>query len=596
MSILMNPVLPVPGPEMSVKKAGGTGDLDSSFARHLDRQLDEKYGSNRDKLGVAQNSEKNQQSSKSKDTSAQDAKSKSDDRDSEDKKAGSVAELLSQFLAELQEVAGQGTGVPGEWKAELPDVELLQQLAADAGMKEADFSQFMQQLENKDNKIGLIDFFTALTRHFQEMNQSVPVTVPEAELPMLEALLAKMGIAEESIARIAEKAVSGDGKLDLSLLVKGLAGAAEGEDLVPVTLTDWETEQLQNLLAKAGLTLEEQNELLPERFLNQVLGRENAGQQAQLSVERLQAMLNDAIAGVRESQPKVDLPAFLADLQQILAQADFEAQGVGFTPVVEESVSAIFQKLQELVDLARVKVEKNNLAENQLLEEQGVNDDFAEWVKGLEEKFDQSTAQDDTADFSGNTAAGQTGEEVTAVKSESAVQPATAFTVKSGGQDTVQVADAAKGEAAARNPSRQLQQQVFQQLSDGVVRGLKNQEHHLVLRLYPQDLGEVKVNLTVRDEQISVSFNMENARVKEMLESNMEEFKDSMNQRGFKLGECSVSVGQQDSGESWQRFEMARQAVKAARETMADLPADALYLQAAPSRMDGQPNGINLIV
>lgn len=596
MSILMNPVLPVPGPEKSVKKAGGSRDFENSFARHLDRQLDEKYGNNRDKLGVARNNEKSQQASKAKGNAAQDAKSKSDDRDSEDARAGSVAELLSQFLAELQNVAEQKTGVPGEWKAELPDLEILQQLAADAGMKEADFSQFMQQLENQDNKIGLVDFFEALNRYFQELDESAPITVSEAELPLLEAMLAKMGIDAETIAQLADKAVTGDGKLDLSLLVKGLADAAEGEGLVPVTLTDWEVEQLQNLLAEAGLTLEEQNELLPERFLNQVLGKENAGQQVQLSIERLQALLKDAIAGVRDSQPKVDLPAFLSDLQQIISQSDFEAQGAGFTPVVEESVNAIFQKLQELVDLARVKVEGNKLQENQILEEQDLNDDFAKWVKGLDEKFDQSTAQDDTADFSGNTAAGQSGEEVTAVKSESAGQPATTFTVKSGDQHVAPAPGAAKGEAAARNPSRQLQQQVFQQLSDGVVRGLKSQEHHLVLRLYPQDLGEVKVNLTVRDEQITVSFNMENTRVKEMLESNMQEFKDSLNQRGFKLGECFVSVGQQDSGESWQRFEMARQAVKAARESMADLPADALYLQAAPSRMDGQQNGINLIV
>lgn len=597
MSILMNPVLPVPGPEMSVKKSGGARDFESSFARHLDRQLDEKYGSNRDKLGVAQNDEKSRQSLQAKDNSAHDAKSKSDNRNaSGDDKVRSVVELLSQFLAELQRVAEKKTCVPGEWKAELPDMELLQQLAADAGMKEADFSQFMQQLENQDNKIGLVDFFEALNRYFQEIDESVPITVPEAELPMLEALLAKMGIAEESIARIADKAVTGDGKLDLSLLVQVLDGAIEVEGLVPVTLTDWEAEQLQNLLAKAGLTLEAQNELLPERFLNQVLGRENAGEQVQLSIERLQTMLNDAIAGVRESQPKVDLPAFLSDLQKIISQSDFETQGVGFTPVVEESVTAVFQKLQELVDMARVKVEGNNLGKNQLMEEQDFNDDFAKWVKGLDEKFDQSAAQDDTADFSGGKASGQSGEEVTAAKSESASPPATIFTVKSGGQEVVPAPDAGKGEAAARTPSRQLQQQVLQQLSDGVARGLKSQEHHLVLRLFPQDLGEVKVNLIVRDAHISVSFNMENARVKEMLESNMQEFKESMNQRGFSLGECSVSVGQQSNGESWQRFEMARQAVKAARETMAVLPADALYLQTAASRMDGRQNGINLIV
>jgi len=592
----MNPVLPVPGPELSVKKTGGTSDSDSSFARHLDRQLDKKYGDSRDKLGVARNSEQSRQASRSKDNAAPAAKSTADDRDDQ-AGAQSVEELLRQFLAELQDVAEQKTGVPGEWKTELPDMEILQQLAVDAGMKEADFAQFMQQLENQDNKVGLIDFFEALTRHFQEMNESAPITVAEADLPMLQALLAKMGLDEASIAKIADQAVTGDGKLDLSLLAQGLAGAAGEEGLMPVTLTDWESEQLQNLLAEAGLTLEEQNELLPERFLNQVLGRENAGEAVQLTLDRLQSMLSDATAAAKASQPKVDLPAFLADLQKIVSQSAFEAQGPGWTPVVEESVNAVYQKLQELVDLARVKVEENKLQEGTFQEEQDLQSDFAEWVKGLEEKFEQPAGRQDTADFSGEMAASQSGgEEVTAAKTAADPQPAAAFTVKPGGQEAMPAQEAARGEAAARQPFRQMQQQVVQQLSDGVIRGLKSQEHHLVLRLYPQDLGEVKVNLTVRDDHVSVSFNMENSRVKEMLESNMEEFKQSMNQRGFSLGECFVSVGQENSGESWQRFEMARQTVKAAAESLADLPADALYLQAATPGADGQQSGINLIV
>lgn len=134
------------------------------------------------------------------------------------------------------------------------------------------------------------------------------------------------------------------------------------------------------------------------------------------------------------------------------------------------------------------------------------------------------------------------------------------------------------------------------QLSAGVMRGLRSQEHHLVLRLYPQDLGEVKVNLHVRHEQVSVSFNMENARVKEMLESNMQEFKDSMAQKGFNLGECSVSVGQQNDGrESWHRYERARQVVEASRLTLADVPEESLYRQGGMLGAGGE-NGISLFV
>lgn len=595
MSIIMNPVLTVPGPaEMPVKNAGSGRDSESSFASHLDRRLDEKYGGRSDKLGVGQKSEIRQATG-----GEAEAAAPAEKRLAEDAGSGSVTDLLSQFMAELQEVAEQATGVPGEWTADLSGTEMLQQFAVNAGMSEAEFSRFMQQFATEDNKINLSDFFAALTSYFQKAGETAPITVPESELPMLEAVLTKMGFSQEALAQLSAKAVTSDGELDLEKLLQGLEEGVKAEGLVSVTLTDWEAEQLQNILAEAGLTLEKQNELLPERFLSQVLGEGEAGQPVQLSLERLQNMLRDAIAGVRDSQPKVDLPAFLTDLQKIITQSGFENQGVGWTPVVEETVTAVFQKLQELADLARVKVEDNQLEENRLMEDEKLGDDFAEWVKGMDEKFGESTGGDDGADLgAGGFAAGPGEGEEAALLAESKAgnQPTAPFLVKEGGQEALPAA-AAKNEAAARTPYRQLQQQVTQQLSDGVMRGLKNQEHHLVLRLYPQDLGEVKVNLTVRDEHISVSFNMENSRVKEMLESNMEEFKESMKEKGFNLGECSVSVGQDnDSGEAWQRFEMARQTVKAVRETVADIPADALYLQSVTPRADGRQNGINLIV
>jgi flagellar hook-length control protein FliK len=590
----MNPVLTVPGPaEIPVKNTGGGRDVDSSFASHLDRRLDEKYGDRNDKLGVGPQREVRQEAGgKPSEAAAPPARKKS----AAEEDAGTVADLLSQFMAELQEVAGQATGVPGEWQADLSGTEVLQQFAVNAGMSEADFSRFMQQFASGDNKINLEDFFAALTDYFQNAAEVAPVTVPEAEFPMLEAVLTKMGVSPETLEQLSAQAVTSDGVLDLEKLLQGLAEGAKTEGLVPVTLSDLEAEQLQKILAEAGLTLEKQNELLPERFLNQVLGEE-AGQPVQLSLERLQNMLQNAVAAVRDSQPKVDLPAFLTDLRNIVAQSNFENQGVGWTPVVEESVTAMFQKLQEMADLARVKVENSQLAEGRLAEEKQLDDEFAEWVQGMEEKFGEAAGEEQGADWSAGGFGDGPGEEATLAESKAANQPAaTPLPGRQGPQEAVPAAAAPRNEAA-RTPYRQLQQQVTQQLSDGVVRGLKGQEHHLVLRLYPQDLGEVKVNLTVRDEQVSVSFNMENSRVKEMLESNMEEFKESMKEKGFSLGECSVSVGQQDdNGEKWQRFEMARQTVRAIRETVADIPADSLYMQAAPSRTDGRQNGINLIV
>ncbi|MBI4792921.1 MAG: hypothetical protein HY789_09420, partial [Deltaproteobacteria bacterium] len=444
MSIIMNPVLTVPGPvEMPVKNAGSGRDGESSFASHLDRQLDEKYGRN-DKLGVGQQKEIRPEAGRE-----PEAAEPAEKQAAEDTGSGSVTELLSQFMAELQEVAEQATGVPGAWQADLAGTEVLQQFAANAGMSEADFSRFMQQFATEDNKINLSDFFAALTSYFQEAGEAAPITVPESELPMLEAVLTKMGFSQEALAQLSAQAVTSDGELDLEKLLQGLEEGVKAEEFAPVTLTDWEAEQLQNILAEAGLTLEKQNELLPEKFLNQVLGQGEAGQPVQLSLERLQNILRDAIAGVRDSQPKVDLPAFLTDLQKIVSQSGFENQGVGWTPVVEESVTAIFQKLQELADLARVKVENNQLEENRLAEEETLGDDFTEWVKGMDEKFGAATGGDDGTDLNaGGFAAGPgEGEEAALAESKAGNQPATPFLVKEGGQEALPAAAAAKNEA-----------------------------------------------------------------------------------------------------------------------------------------------------
>ncbi|MFZ5758624.1 MAG: flagellar hook-length control protein FliK [Thermodesulfobacteriota bacterium] len=599
MSIMMNPVLPVAAPELpATNSTRGRQGVERSFADHLDQRIEEKMGGKRDKLGVGRPEQREPVGEKRQAGRDEGRPQKSADPSASDRQqsAADLAAILADMMDFLKDVAQSTLEVPGEWQVELTDDGFLQQFALAAGMDEADFAQFVQQMGEADGPVRLVDMLTALSNHFAEQETEAAITVPETEWPLLETLLARMGVSREALDAISARATTGDGAINLDLLLQGLKEAGAGEDLSLVTLSDWEAEQLQNLLAQAGVTLEEQNELLPERFLNQVLGREGADRSVAMSMERLTAMLNDALTGVRDSQPKIDLPAFLANLQQVMATAEFQNQGVGWTPVIEESVNAVFQQLQEIVDLSRIRIEEAQAAEEQLL-----NEDVAEWFKKVEEKFAELANRDPGGDPAGNNgAAGQTAEESGNLQAPASQRANGNLVVSQSSHDVAQAAETARSEAGPRTPQRPLpQQHVFQQLSDGVVRGLRNQEHQLVLRLYPQELGEVKVNLLVRDEHVSVSFSMENARVKEMLESSMEEFKQSLDQKGFKLGECFVSVGQQDDGgsELWQRFALARDAVRAARATLADVPDNALYLRAdAGTGPSGRPDGISLFV
>ncbi|MHB8150499.1 MAG: flagellar hook-length control protein FliK, partial [Desulfobulbia bacterium] len=104
-----------------------------------------------------------------------------------------------------------------------------------------------------------------------------------------------------------------------------------------------------------------------------------------------------------------------------------------------------------------------------------------------------------------------------------------------------------------------------------------------------------KVEMTVRDNQVAVSFSMENSKVKAVLESNLEQFRENMEKQGFALGECMVSLNKDsDSNEAWQQFQAAslEKGAGQRRTTLADLPENILYQRAQPE--NGRENGVDL--
>jgi len=83
--------------------------------------------------------------------------------------------------------------------------------------------------------------------------------------------------------------------------------------------------------------------------------------------------------------------------------------------------------------------------------------------------------------------------------------------------------------------------------------------------------------------------------VKEVLESNLEQFRENMEKQGFALGECMVSLNKDtDSNESWQQFQAAsmKNGAGPRRATLADLPDDILYQRVQPG--NGRENGVDL--
>ncbi|MCK5195097.1 MAG: flagellar hook-length control protein FliK, partial [Desulfobulbaceae bacterium] len=504
-----------------------------------------------------------------------------------------VASMLGEFMQDLQKTAEKKDIGSGEWVAVLPDHSMLQKVAAEAGMGEADMSLLHQQLEVQRGELNLADFLNILGQHFQTITDAPAITVPETELPFLETLLAKMGLSLEDINALSNKAVKNEGILDLSIFLEGLQHVTDGDNsqntrFHGIQLSDWESEQLQNLLAQAGARQGKLTELFPERYFEKISG----GQQKEftLSFEKLQDMLSKAIEDINQNRPQPNLPGFLKELDHVLSYTQFTDESVGWTPVIQQSLTAVFREMQDAIDLARKRFTEEMFLENKGIEEelQTLQQSILEGKTGtMAEHFSKRPSD---ANLNLN-------EFAQAPSLHETVINFSPFQVATDSSQEAQLINSTQNSHVVTRSPQQLQLQVFQQISAAVMHGIRNDEHHLVLRLYPQELGEVKVDLLVRDGQVSVTFNMENSRVKEMLESNMEQFRENMEQRGFALGECTVSVGQQDDFDNdWRRFMMSGNEGAHKKETLEDIPDDVLYLRENILQQEGREGALNLFV
>jgi len=400
-----------------------------------------------------------------------------------------LADKLNEGIKRLREYA-DNTDADGEWSLPVADLDLLKKLATDAGMSPAETNQILEQARGNSNQIGLINLFDSLSRHLESMRTAPLVSVPETDLPLLETFLARMGVSVDEINRVSDSSIAGDGRLDLKKFLEGLE-AIQGNDAT--TLTDWEAEQLQNILAKAGVSENLQSSLLLEK---DSASRQWNDVPVTLGLVRLKSMLAQRINDIEASRLQPDGPAFVDDLEMLLSQAGLQ-DNKNWSPAVQNSVLSAFRELLQTVDLSTMHATQ---AENTL---------FTEFL------WKQALASSD------------------------------------GGPDSMA---AVQGRFSLQSVATALEQQILEQVSRSVIRGLQHNEHNLVLKLHPSELGEVKVHLTVRDAHVSAAFSMENARVKELLENNMQQFQDNLQDKGFTLGQFSVSVSHrhlaQDSSDS----------------------------------------------
>lgn len=494
----------------------------------------------------------------------------------EDDDALTVAGMLRRMMEELREIA-EDSESPGSWTFQLPDSELFKKIAMNGGMSEADISPLIQQMEAEGGNLELNDFLEAFMRHFETLDDVRPITVPETELPLLETFLSKMGVSVEEIKKISDAAVTGDGKLDLTLFLEGLESIA-GER--PITLSEWEAEQLGDLLAKAGVSEKLQKSMLWERGFTKV----------ELGFDRLKNLISQGINEIESGRPSAELPAFLSDLGQLLNQAGFEDKGVGWSPVVQKTLLDVHKKLVNLVDLATVQVSKIKETSEIISKVPAMTDEDGEVLK----LFPESAIMDLEEGMTGQS--GDKHQDMLNSSGRTILSRPESPVVNIETPGPEMTAAQTRSQVMADRMPPQMQQQAFDQISQGVLKGINNNNHHLVLKLNPPELGEVKVDLLIRNDHVSLSFNMENSKVKQLLESSLDQFQENLEQKGFVLDECMISAGRNEENEdAWQRFESAWKSRAEIRvESLEDLTDNVLYHTA--DNYDVGEGGISLFV
>ncbi|MDX9710797.1 MAG: flagellar hook-length control protein FliK [Trichloromonas sp.] len=174
------------------------------------------------------------------------------------------------------------------------------------------------------------------------------------------------------------------------------------------------------------------------------------------------------------------------------------------------------------------------------------------------------------------------------------------FSVAGQGAATPQASFPGPGTPAAATPFTLPvpEEQVYQQVASRLT--LVDGERHsrVTMRLYPEELGQVKLELTVEGDRVRVRMHAQNQQVQEVLEKYLPRLRESFEQQGLKLEEAQVtsdSPGQGGRGsfqESRQSFFASRSAGRSARAAGEEEPV----VSPPPSPANLRPGGISVRV
>jgi hypothetical protein len=97
-------------------------------------------------------------------------------------------------------------------------------------------------------------------------------------------------------------------------------------------------------------------------------------------------------------------------------------------------------------------------------------------------------------------------------------------------------------------PRGPVAQKVMEQVVEGARIQVANGQTRAKIVLQPPSLGKLNLHIITKDDQVKVTFFAENLQVKEIIESNLAQLRQSFVQQGLRVDDFGVFVGHHPSG------------------------------------------------
>ncbi len=324
----------------------------------------------------------------------------------------------------------------------------------------------------------------------------------------INGMLEDLGLSPSEIVRLSEGLSTVKGFVSLDELAQAVKNESKRYPAHTVPLQEGHEERLTDLLTRLGLSEEE---------IRQTAAAAGLGD-GELSLKKLASVLDKAADIVDRRKSPVQTGKFLSDLEHLLSRVKVKEplQSAGradagvLRPWQDKWLEGVQKEYAQLDSGHPAVAATVAIAEKVQAEEGGTPRHLEEFVP-------------DPVIHKGDPKILMPGEGSSAVAGRI--------------ETTVD---------AASNTVRQAvhPDAVFPQIMDRVLASVRLKDDKVVMRLFPPQLGEVKVNLVLKDNHLATTFIIDNQHVKEIVESSLPQLRTALLQQGITMGECNVELNE----------------------------------------------------